>query len=141
MSYDLMVFDPAAAPRSQAAFHQWWEEQQSGEEDTPPSDEPKSLTPRLQAWFAEMIELFPPLNGPLSRQGDDEDDDGPRLTDYGLARTYVYACFAWSQAAAAAHEHTSKLAEKHGVGLFDVSSEEGAIWIPGPQGQLVRMAE
>ena len=132
MSYDLMVFDPASAPRKRAAFLEWYEQQQSGDDDVPPSDDPKSLTPALQAWFAEMIETFPPLNGPLAK---DENVDNPKTTDYGLGRTYVYACFGWSQAEAA-HKHTVKLAEKHRVGFCNVSSDEGDVWIPGARGKL-----
>jgi hypothetical protein len=127
-----MVFDPASAPRKRAAFLEWYEQQQSGDEDAPPSDDPKSLTPALQAWFAEMIETFPPLNGPLAR---DENVDNPKTTDYGLGRTYVYACFGWSQAEAA-YKHLVKLAVKHRVGFFNVSSDEGDVWIPGPRGKL-----
>lgn len=132
MSYDLMVFDAASAPRKRAAFMEWYEQRQSGDEDIPPSDDPKSLTPALQAWLAEMIETFPPLNGPLAK---DENIDNPRTTDYGLGRTYVYACFAWSQAQQA-HKHTVKLAEKHRVGFFNTSSGEGDVWVPGAGGQL-----
>src|SRR4051794_36426696 len=132
-----MVFDPASAPRKRAAFLEWYEQQQSGTEDVPPSDDPKSLTPALQGWFAEMIETFPPLNGPLAK---DENIDNPKTTDYGFGRTYVYACFAWSQSEPA-HKHTVKLAEKHRVGFFNVSSEEGDVWIPGALGQLEQIGD
>ena len=137
MSYDLMVFDPASAPRKRAAFMEWYEQQQSGDEDEPPSDDPKSLTPALQAWFAEMIETFPPLNGPLAK---DENIDNPKTTDYGLGRTYVYACFGWSQAEEA-QKHTVKLAEKHRVGFFNVSSDEGDVWVPGSRGKLEELGD
>jgi hypothetical protein len=137
VSYDLMVFDPASAPRNRAAFLAWYDEQQSGEEDVPPSDDPQSLTPALQAWFAEMIETFPPLNGPLAR---DEDVDDPKTTDYGLARTYVYACFGWSQAESA-YEHTVKLAQKHRVGFFNVSDEKADVWVPNARGKLEQIGD
>ena len=137
MSYDLMVFDPSSAPRTRAAFLEWYEQQQSGDEDAPPSDDPKSLTPALQAWFAEMIETFPPLNGPLAK---DENVDNPKTTDYGLGRTYVSACFGWSQADEA-HKHTVRLAEKHRVGLFNVSCDEGEVWVPGAAGKLEKLAD
>lgn len=137
MSYDLMVFDPAFALRKRAAFMKWYEQQQSDDEDLPPSDDPKSLTPALQAWFAEMIETFPPLDGPLAKE---ENMDNPKTTDYGLGRTYVYACFAWSQAEAA-HKHTLSLAEKHRVGFFNVSSDEGDVWVPGARGKLEKLGD
>ena len=137
MSYDLMVFDPVSAPRKRAAFLEWYERQQNGGEDVPRSDDPQLLTPALQAWFAEMIKSFPPLNGPLSN---DEVVDNPKVTDYGLGRTYVYACFGWSQAAEA-HKHTVLLAEKHGVGFFNVSSDESDVWIPGARGKLEKLRD
>ena len=132
-----MVFDPASAPRKRAAFMEWYEQQQSGDEDVPPSDDPKSLTPELQAWFAEMVETFPPLNGPLAK---DENIDNPKTTDYGLRRTYVYACFGWSQAEEA-RMHAVKLAEKHRVGFFNVSSDEGDVWVPGSRGKLEQLGD
>lgn len=137
MSYDLMVFDPASAPRTRAAFLEWYAQQQGADEERPPSDDPKSLTPALQNWFSEMIQTFPPLNGPLAT---DENVDDPKATDYGLARRYIYACFGWSQAEAA-FEHTVKLAEKHRVGFFDVSSDESDVWIPGARGKLERVGD
>ena len=36
MSYDLMVFDPASAPRTRAAFLEWYEQGQDGDEDAAP---------------------------------------------------------------------------------------------------------
>jgi hypothetical protein len=84
-----------------------------------------------------MIETFPPLNGPLAK---DENIDNPKTTDYGLNRTYVYACFAWSQADAA-HKQTVQLAEKHRVGFFNVSSDEGDVWVPGARGKLEELKE
>lgn len=137
MSYDLMVFDPASAPRKRGAFLEWYEQQLNGDEETSSANDPKSLTPALQAWFAEMIETFPPLNGPLAK---DENIDNPKTTDYGLGRTYAYACFAWSQAEAA-YKHTVRLAEKHRVGFFNVSSNKGDVWIPGANGKLEELGD
>ena len=136
MSYDLMVFDPASAPRSVAEFMEWYEAQQREDENEPPSDDPKSLTAPLQAWFSEMIKSFPPLNGPLSTG----DVDNPKVTDYGFGRKYVYACFGWSQADEA-YRHTKSLAEKHRIGFFNVSSDESEIWFPGSRGKLERAKE
>ena len=131
MSYDLLVFDPASVPRSRAGFLQWYEDQQRADEDLPPSDDPKSLTPPLQSWLSEMIQTFPPLNGPLAT----DDVDDPKVTDYGLGRRYVYACFGWSRAEAA-YQRMKELAEKHCVGFFNVSSDESDVWFPGADGKL-----
>lgn len=135
MSYDLMAFDPASVPRSRAGFLKWYEDQQRASEELPPSDDPESLTPPLRSWFAEMIQTFPPLNGPFAT----EDLDNPKVTDYGLGRNQVYACFGWSQAEAA-YQHMKQLAQKHRVGLFDVSSEQSDVWFPGVHGTLEKAA-
>ncbi len=134
-----MVFDPASTPRKRAAFLEWYEQQQSGEEDLPPSADPKSLTSALQAWFMEMIETFPPLNGPLAK---DENVDNPKTTDYGLARTYVYACFGWSQAEPA-YKHTVVLAEKHRVGFLQDPQHPKRICVTmlGPYGFVLRAVD
>ena len=136
MSFDLMVFDPASAPRSRKAFLEWDAVNRRGDSELPPSNDPESLTLPLQAWFAEMIKTFPPLNGPLATG----DVDNPKLTDYGLNRAYVYACFGWSQANAA-FEHTVRLAEKHRIGFFNVSSDDSEVWLPGRAGKLEKAPE
>lgn len=134
MSYDLMVFDPASVPRSRAGFFNWYEDQQGADKDLPPSDDPKALTAPLQSWFAEMIQTFPPLNGPLAT----DNVDDPKATDYGLGRKYIYACFGWSHAEAA-YQHMKQLAEKHHVGFFNVSSDESDVWFPDVHGKLEKL--
>ena len=128
MSYDLMVFDAAAAPRGRKAFMEWYSRQTQWSE-THGYNNPDVPTAPLRAWFQAMIKTFPPMNGPLA--SDDVDD--PRVTDYSVGQTVVYAAFAWSQAEAA-HEHMKGLAAKHRVGFFDVSSTEADIWLPTADG-------
>lgn len=135
MSYDLMVFDPTSAPRTRAAFLEWYERGQNGDEDAAPSDDPNSLTLPLRAWFLEMVETFPPMNNFYLKTADVDD---PKATDYGLARVSIYACFAWSQAEAA-YGHVKALAARHAVGLFDVSSDAGDVWFPDGRGKLERV--
>jgi hypothetical protein len=60
MSYDILVFDPAYAPREREAFHQWWDAQADWSEPHPYND-PAFTTSSLRAWFMEMIESFPAL--------------------------------------------------------------------------------
>src|SRR6185436_510753 len=81
-------------------------------------------TPELRAWFQEMAEVFPPLNGPSAGAVDD-----PKTTDYAIGHSMIYAAFAWSQAGAA-YQRVIALAAKQGVGFFDVSSTDGRIWYP-----------
>ena len=124
MSYDMMVFEASAAPREAAAFIAWFDKQaESGENHD--YDDPAVSSPVLQAWFAEMVQEFPPMSGPLSN----DDDDRPGLTDYSIGREVIYAAFAYS-VAERAHGRVQDLAEKHGVGFFDLSADEAAIVFP-----------
>jgi hypothetical protein len=124
MSYDLMVFDPAAAPQKRAEFMEWYEEQVKWSEDH--SYEDHSVTSEiLQNWFLEMIQHFPAMNGPLASGEDDE----PTVTDYCIGRSVIYTAFAWS-CAESAYQKMRELAVKHQVGFFDVSAEEGEILFP-----------
>ena len=62
-----------------------------------------------------------------------DDVDDPKVTEYSVGQTVIYGAFAWSEAEAA-HEHMKRFAAKHRVGFFDVSSNEGDIWLPMPEG-------
>jgi len=124
MSYDMMVFDPAVAPREAAAFVAWYEKQTDWNEDHD-HDDPKVTTPALQDWFTEMTEHFPPMSGPLSNDEDDRDE----VTDYSIAAHVIYGSFD-DAVAERAHELFQVLAHKHGVGFFDASSDDAAIVYP-----------
>jgi hypothetical protein len=128
MSYDVMVFDPGAPPSDREGFMGWYREQtQWGEGHT--YNDPAVSTSELRAWFFDMIREYPPMNGPHA--SDDVDD--PKQTDYSIGRCVIYACFAWSQAEAAS-KTTFNLAEKHRVGFFDVSTNNGSVWMPNESG-------
>lgn len=131
MSYDLMVFETANAPKNKKDFMQWYAQQTEwGEDHDHASIEVAS--PALQNWFMEMKETFPPMNGPFAP--DDamlmaDSSLEERLTDYCIGHEVIYMAFAWSLAEEA-YELTRDLAQKYGVGFFDVSSEEGDIILP-----------
>jgi hypothetical protein len=93
MSYDMMVFEASAAPREAAAFIAWFEKQTQWNERHE-YDDPAVSSPALQAWFAEMAQEFPPLNGPLSN----DDDDRAEVTEYSIGRQVIYGAFAYSVA-------------------------------------------
>ncbi len=126
MSYDLMVFD-AFAPQDRAHFMVWYEQQTQWGEDHGYNDVQVCSGP-LQAWYAEIIQTFPNMNG-MS----EENADNSRATEYALGTRMIYASFAWSQSQAA-HETVIRLAQKHGVGFFDVSPTDGTILLPAEQG-------
>jgi hypothetical protein len=131
MSYDLMVFDQSVAPRGRKEFLAWYRKQcEWGEGHS--YDNPEVSSPELRAWFLDMIRSFPPMNGPLAS----DDVDNPKVTDYSVGKSVIYAAFAWSQAQFA-YQTMISLASEHRVGFYDVSSGEGKVWLPGPDGRLV----
>ena len=127
-----MVFDPAAAPTDREAFLAWYN---SHNDETELFDPTRSefSTPNLRSWLDDMLKTFPAMNGPYSNA--DQDVDDPHLSDYGINRTNIYACFAWS-IAESAYNAVMTLAEKHGIAVYDVSDTEGRIWRPGNDGLL-----
>lgn len=127
LSYDLMVFEKTKAPKTRAEFITWYEKQTRWEED----HDYQTITvssPALQSWFMEMKEVFPPMNGEYAPEDDLIEEDETleaRLTDYCIGRDVIYAAFAWS-VAEEAYERMRTLAQKHGVGFFDVSGGDPA---------------
>lgn len=126
MSYDLMVFETAKAPQKYRDFLEWYEkETEWGEEHG--YDDPAVTSPALRNWYEEMTLTFPDMNA----QGDtDYEDTEDYLTDYCIGHHVIYAAFAWS-VAEEAYELTKALAQKHRVGFFDASGEEGEVCLPG----------
>jgi hypothetical protein len=124
MSYDLMVFDPLAPPFDREGFIDWYRKQTEWTAGHS-YDDAAITTPALRAWFMEMISQYPPMNGPYAP----DDTDNLRLTDYSIGKSIIYAAFAWSEADSA-FRTMFNLAQKHRVGFFDVSSDEGGVWLP-----------
>jgi len=125
MSYDLAVFDPSAPPPNHAGFLAWYKEQiKWGEGHS--YDDPKITTPALRDWFLEMIKTYPALNGPYASEAN---IDNLKTTDYSVGRTMIYAGFGWSQMEGA-YRSVFFLANKHRVGFFDVSADDGQVWLP-----------
>jgi hypothetical protein len=132
MSYDLLVFAADRTPKEREDFLEWWDETSEWSEDHG-YDDPKVSTPELRAWFMEMIETFPAMNGPFSSEELPEDESS--ATDYSVGIDAIYAAFSWSKAEEA-YEHMFKLAAKHRLGFFDASSETAAVWLPDGKGGL-----
>lgn len=127
-----MVFDPDMAPVDRDAFLAWFGSHNNDPEVFDPTRTEFS-TPNLRSWFEDLLTTFPAMNGPYSHA--DQDIDDPHLTDYGIRRTHIYACFAWSMAESA-YGMVMSLAERHGIAVYDVSDAKGRIWRPGPDGIL-----
>ena len=125
MSYDLMVFEPEAAPKDHGAFMDWYFNLTKWTDG--PYDDLSRTSARLRAWVDGMRRTFPDINDPEA-EAHLQDGDGV-LSDYSIGRQFVYAGFAWSKAVAAAGE-AERLAKLHGVGFFDVSSDGEEVWLP-----------
>ena len=110
-----------------------WYREQTAWAEPHSNDDPIVTTPALRAWLLAMIELHPPLNGPFAPS---EPREGSRQADYSVGKHVIYVGFGWSQAEEA-YEAASRLAGDHRVGLFDVSSIEGRVWLPGDGAELV----
>jgi len=76
-----------------------------------------------------MLKQYPALNGPYAS----DDVDNPKVTDYSVGKSVIYAAFGWSQADDALNT-MFELAAKHGAGFFDVSGDNGGVWVPDSAG-------
>ncbi len=121
-----MVFESSAAPASHVQFMDWYEQQTEWAEGHS-YDDPAVSTAKLRAWFMEIIQSFPPLNGPLSK--DDLPEDEASATDYSVGKSVIYCAFAWPKAELA-YDTVFELARKHGVAFFNVSSGNEEVWLP-----------
>jgi hypothetical protein len=133
VSYDLLAFDPAAAPRGRKAFLIWYEKLSGWSEDHSYND-PKNTTPELRAWFEDMRKSYRNMNGPGAPNDEELMKPGveDRLGDYSFAHHAIYATFPWSEAENV-YSLFRDLAVQHGVGFYDVSGDEGdgEIHFPG----------
>lgn len=125
MSYDLMVFEPEAAPKNHDSFMEWYFTLTKWSDG--PYDDLARTSARLRAWVQEMQRTFPDMNTPEA-EIHLQNDDGV-LADYTIGRQFVYVGFTWSKAVAAAGE-AERLAKLHGLGFFNVSSNGEEVWLP-----------
>jgi len=132
MSYYQMVFEPDAAPKGRQSFLEWFKGQTSWNEGHS-YDDPAVASENLRAWFDDMRQIFPPLNGPCSREELPEDE--ATATDYSIGKKIIYAAFAWSKADEA-QEAVFVFAAKHSLGVFDLGSNQNQIWLP-KNGQMI----
>lgn len=121
-----MVFEPEAVPAGHDEFLEWYARQTKWSEDHG-YDDPGNTSNHLRAWFQDMVQMFPPMNGPLSSEQLPADETS--TTDYAIGRDFIYASFAWSKSEAA-YMTVARLAEKHSLGLFNASSTGEEVWFP-----------
>jgi hypothetical protein len=83
----------------------------------------------LRNWFMEMITIFPALNGPFA-----VDDPNENVSDYCIGKDVIYVAFGWS-IAEKAYGVMESVAEKHRVGFYDASADDGDILFPNNNGK------
>ena len=126
MSYDLMAFERTKAPQKRKEFLVWYDKETEWSEEHG-YDDPAVTSPALRNWYEEMIKTFPNMDSP---DAEVEDDDAEaHLTEYSIGHNVSYAAVAWS-VAEEAYEKVKALAQKHGVGFYDVSNDDGDIILP-----------
>jgi hypothetical protein len=127
MSYDLMVFEPSAAPRDRGDFLAWYGQQTEWSEPHSYSDT-NVTSPNLRKWYEAITREFPDLNGPGVR--DDEISD--RHSEYSIGTNVIYASISWTEAEDA-YDLVRRFAVEHTVGFYDASGDEGdgEIYFPG----------
>ncbi|TDS78087.1 hypothetical protein [Comamonas sp. JUb58] len=126
MSYHLLVFAPAAAPKEPAAFGLWFQAQTEWPEHHDYED-PAVATLSLKAWCLEMMQRFPPRSGPYRDELPPEDKS--LLADYSIGRNIVFVALQPAQAKAAL-ALARDLAAQHCVGLYEASESPPAVRLP-----------
>ena len=128
MSYDLAVFEPRDEFCNRPDFLSWYEDRTNWSASWDYSD-PTNTTVTLQAWYREMIQTFPPLNGP-----DRPENMDLCAANYSIGPDIICVSFSGSHAVDA-YETVFRLASRHGAGFFNASGN-GETWLPGSNGQL-----
>lgn len=119
-----MVFAPDAAPASKRGPFLDWYDQQAEWEEAHDYDDPAVSTPALRSFYEEIALTFPPQ----------QEEEGPG-TDYTIGSALIYMTFEWERIDAA-YDTVFRLAGKHQLGFFDVSSDLAETWLPDSKGGL-----
>jgi hypothetical protein len=128
MSYDLMVFDPAAVPLERAGFIAWVRRiVRMGEG----AIIEQAQLPALTEWRNEITLRYRRNATRFGREA------APLLpAEFKVAATAIYASFDW-RLSGALYRDGLRLAQQQQIGFFDVSGDDAAVWIPGPYGRLI----
>jgi hypothetical protein len=127
LAYDLYAFDLFAAPRDRHDFLDWVS-RTFRDADGGPGVDASRTTPALRAWHAEMAQGFPGARDPHS------DDGGARSATYRFTQNVVQASFSWDSSGPVIYR-ARRAAQAHGVGLFEASAEDGAVWMISRRGR------
>lgn len=122
MSYDIFAFAPEAVGADDDVLA-WYQEQATWWESHP-YDDPTVTTLRLQAFYRDLITVFPPMNGPDAPADDDDAD-----TDYTFGPNVVDVAFRWAKADHA-REVFIRMGQAHGVGVCEISESPAIVHRP-----------
>jgi hypothetical protein len=132
MSYDLIAFDAAPAPRDRHAFLDWIS-RAFRSVDSPSGVDPSLLSPGLQAWYGETRKAFPGRSDLHASDGLNE--ASARNAIYRFSPSAVQAAFEWENAGPAFFLG-KKAAIGCKVGLFEVSGANSAVWMVSQRGRF-----
>ena len=132
LAYDLYAFDLFAAPRDRHDFLDWIS-RSFRSVDGPLGSDPTRTTPALQAWQRDMAQGFPGAADP-HHTFDPESATASKNANYRFAQGAVQANFEW-EACGPALFRAKKAAQAHGVGLFEASGREAAVWMMSGRGR------
>ena len=90
-------------------------------------------TPALQAWQRDMAQGFPGRRR-SARASIRKAPNASKNAAYRFAQSAVQASFEWDSCGPALHR-AKKAAQARGVGLFDASSHDGAVWMISSRGR------
>lgn len=121
-----MVFDKASVPRHKEDFMRWYDIQTEWSEEQNYSDI-SITTDKLRLWYYDIIDSFAPLE---EYSHESEILHSKHSAEYVIGENIIYCAFDWSDAQEA-YAICLMLAEKHELGFFDVSSEEGSVFMSG----------
>ncbi len=130
MAFDIYVFDLFAAPRDRYDFVDWIS--RTFRHMDGPGGDASRTTPALQAWQREMSVTFPGAGDP--HRHEDDSAQAARNASYRFSQSAVQASFDWESSGPALHR-AKRAAQMHGVGLFEASGREGAVWMMSPRGR------
>jgi hypothetical protein len=132
MSYDLIAFDAALAPRDRHDFLDWIS-RAFRSVDGPLGADPTRLSPGLQAWHNEMRQAFPGRGDPHAF--DELSESSGKNAVYRFSQNAVQAAFDWGNAGPAFFR-AKKAAIGCKVGLFEASGATSAVWMVSQRGRF-----
>lgn len=130
MAFDIYAFDPAVAPRDRYEFFDWISRNFRCV-DRPHGDNSRTL-PALHEWHRELSGYFPGDGDP--HRYPDEHPHAYRNASYRFTDDAVLASFRW-EASGAALLRAMRSAQARGMGLFEASGRDGAVWMRSDRGR------